>query len=139
MGPRDGARRTAALHSNKGGLHQVGVAILESSKRTAGPVCRPLIFFLRDLRPNDLLLHQKDLVTIINFDQFHLNHFVYGGLNVASHEAGLDWELAMAAINEHTQLNLSRPALGKKSIHRGSRRTAGKQNIIYQNNVLVFD
>ncbi len=45
----------------------------------------------------------------------------------------------MSAINEHTQLNLSRPALGKKSIHRRSRRTAGKQNIIYQNNVLIFD
>src|SRR5205823_14993382 len=86
-----------------------------------------------------LLFHEKNLFRVVDLSKLHFDHFIHCGRYCAPDEAGLDWQLAVTAVNEHTQLHASRAALIEDGIQRGSNRAAGKENIVDKNNIFVFD
>ena len=48
-------------------------------------------------------------------------------------------KLAVAAVDEHTELNAARTAVIEQRVQRRSRRPAGVEHVVHQNDVLVLD
>src|SRR5271157_3132607 len=61
------------------------------------------------------------------------------GVNGAAHEAGLDRQFAMAAVDEHAKLNAARTPMIEQRIERRARGPAGIENVVHQDDVLVLD
>ena len=57
---------------------------------------------------------------------------------MAAHEARLNRQLAMAAVDQHQKLHARRPAVIEQRIERGANRAAGVQDVVDQNNVLAL-
>src|SRR5579864_9736432 len=60
------------------------------------------------------LLNQEHLFRVVNFLQQEFNPLFAACMHPPSHESRLNWQLAVAAIDQHAQLNLCRPAIPKK-------------------------
>src|SRR5579862_1691542 len=83
--------------------------------------------------------HQKNLLGVVYFRQLEYDEFVHRNLNMASDESGFNRNFAMAAVDQHAELDLTRSTVREQSVERCASGSAGKQHIIHQNNVLVLN
>src|SRR6266436_7781789 len=84
-----------------------------------------------------VLLHQHDLFDIVDFLEAHFDDFMGGGLHLSPYVVGLHRDLAVAAIDQYTELQQSRPAMPEQRVHGGPRGAASVQNVVYQNDRLA--
>src|ERR1700683_1623763 len=82
---------------------------------------------------------EDHLFVAVNLLQLDLDDLAVGGLYMAAHEAGLDGQLAMAAIDQHQQLYAPRPAMIKERVQGGPYGTAGGENVGDENNIAAGD
>jgi len=68
-----------------------------------------------------------------------MDAFVAGGWNIFADKVSFDRKLAMAAVNEDSELNLFRAAEIIEGIHGGADSAAAKQDIIDENNGFAGD
>src|SRR5215813_14969889 len=85
------------------------------------------------------LLHHQHFFGVVDLREFDLDYFPHGGLDISSDEGGFDGQFAVSAIDEHAQLHARRAAVGQERFQRCSSRTTGKEHIIDDHDVLIFD
>ncbi len=78
---------------------------------------------------------QDHFFIVVNLPQLDLDDFPGGRLHMAADKAGLDGQLAMAAVDQHQQLYAPRPAVVKKRVERRAYGAAGVENIVDQDDV----
>ena len=67
------------------------------------------------------LFNEQNFFRIIDFAQQDFNNLLSRGLYFAAYEAGFNQELAMAAIDQHTELYLFRTSLLEKCVSMAAR------------------
>src|SRR5580698_3346378 len=86
-----------------------------------------------------LLFHQQDFLGAVDLAKFDLNNLIFGGLHSSSDECGFNRQLAMAAVDQHTQLEASGTAHAKQRVHGGTRCAASVKHVVYQHHRLILD
>src|SRR5215469_1698299 len=79
-----------------------------------------------ELRSFSRLLQEDRVRTRIDVFQSDLDQFLTRGGKVLSNVIWTDWQLAMAAVKQHGQLNPGGPTEGTDRIHRGTARATGE-------------
>jgi len=79
-----------------------------------------------------LFLQQYGVLSA-GFRQADDNVFIWSGGEVLAHEICFDRQLAVAAVDEHGQLNALGPAKVIERIHRRARGSAAEKNVVDQN------
>src|SRR6478735_5073435 len=83
--------------------------------------------------------HQQDLLFLVNLRELDFNDFFVAGLYGAADESGLNWEFAVAAINQNAELHAAGPSVVKKGVHGGPDCAAGVKNVVKEDNVFVHN
>ena len=76
---------------------------------------------------------------LVDFLKLHFDDFVVGGLDVAADELGFDGQLAVAAIDQHQQVDARRAAVIEQSVERGADGAAGVEHVVHQDDVFALD
>lgn len=88
--------------------------------------------------PSGLLLHEKHFFSVIDLGELDLDDFMGRGLDVSPDERGRNGQLAVSAVDEHTELTTAAASVGEKRVRRRTNGASGEQNVIDQHNVLFF-
>src|SRR5674476_445828 len=86
----------------------------------------------RCLRFQLILFCPHDFVSLVRNVQPHMHFFGDGGRHVFADVIRLDGQFAMAAVNQHDELDFFWPAKIVERIHRGARRATGEQHVVHQ-------
>src|SRR6266568_1089215 len=79
------------------------------------------------------------LVETVLLGHQHLDALGVRGRHVLAHVVGADRQLAMAAVDEHRQLDRPRPAEIKQRVHRRARRASAVDHVVYEHDHLAID
>ena len=80
-------------------------------------------------------LHNQNLFRAVDLVELDLDNLLPGGLHHAAHEAGLDRQLAVSAVDQHQQLHAIRAAMVEERIERRARGAAGVEHVIDQHDI----
>src|SRR2546423_10979618 len=86
-----------------------------------------------------LFLDQQDFFALVGLAQLHFNDFLSSGLYFASDKCRLDWQLAVAAINQHAESHLPRTSLPEEGIKRSTSSAPRIENVIHQDYIFAGD
>src|SRR5215475_4297161 len=92
---------------------------------------------LRLIAASPLHLENDNPVVFARLLQQHLNVLFSRGWNVFPDVRRLDWQLAMSSIDEHGQLNLRGAPEIDQTVHCGTDRPPGKQDVVDQHHDLA--
>ena len=81
----------------------------------------------------------RDAVVLVGLDQRHLDALAERRRQVLAHEVGPDRQLAVAAVDQHGELDRAGAADLVEGVERGADRTAGEQHVVDQHDDLVVD
>src|SRR5256885_5717049 len=80
---------------------------------------------------------QQDFFRVVGLAKLHFNDFAIVGLNVTADVGGFDGQFAMAAINQHAELNAARAAMIEQRVKRGARCAAGIEHVVAEDDTLL--
>src|ERR671937_1190017 len=72
---------------------------------------------------------EQDGVDLVDLDQLHLDALVARGREVLADVVGADRKLAVAAVDEHGELDAGRPAVVEERLDRRANRAAGVEDV----------
>ncbi len=73
---------------------------------------------------------EQDCVDLVHLDELHLDALVAGGGQVLADVVGADRQLAVAAVDEHGELDALGPAVVEERLDRGADRAAGVEDVV---------
>ena len=73
---------------------------------------------------------EQDLVDLVDLDELHLDPLVARGRKVLADVVGADRKLAVAAVDEHGELDPLGPAVVEQRFDRGADRPAGVEDVV---------
>src|SRR5919204_5217632 len=88
---------------------------------------------LRPLVTTSLLFggrDQEDLVDLVHLEELHLDALLARGREVLAHVVGADRQLAVAAVDEHGELDARGPAVVEQGVDRGADRAARVEDVV---------
>ena len=83
-------------------------------------------------------LHQEHLLDAVDLLELHLDDLRVRGLHHAPDEAGLDGQLAMAAVDQRQQLHPRRAPVIEQRVESRADGAAGVEHIVHQDDVLAL-
>src|SRR5580658_6585426 len=100
--------------------------------------CPSLFYTIRELLLA-LFFHEQNFFRIVDFTQLDFDDLLARGLHFTAHEAGFNGKLAMATIDQHTELHLRGTALLEECVHGSAHGASGIENVVDQDDVLAGD
>src|SRR3954454_5484232 len=83
--------------------------------------------------------NEQDLVDLVHLDELHLDALVTGCRKVLADVVGADRQLAMAAIDEHSELDALGPAVVEDGFDRRADRSPRVENVVDEDDRLPLE
>src|SRR5581483_7826116 len=85
------------------------------------------------------LFHEQHLLGVINLLELDLDDLAAACGHDLAHIGGLNGQLAMTAVNEHSQLHAARTAMIEERIQRSADGAAGIKHVVADDDIAAFD
>src|SRR6266700_898516 len=83
--------------------------------------------------------NEQNAVDLVHLDELHLDSLVAGGRKVLADVVGTDRQLAVAAVDEHRQLDAVGSAVVEERLDPGADRAAGVEHVIDEHDGFAFE
>src|SRR5205823_62388 len=82
---------------------------------------------------------EQDSVDLVDLDELHLDALVARGRQVLADVVGTDRQLAVAAVDEHRELDAVGPPVVEERLDRGANRAAGVEDVVDEDDGLALE
>src|ERR1700677_3053146 len=82
---------------------------------------------------------QQHLLVVVYFAKLYFDDFAAAGWHMLTDIRGLDGQLAMAAVNQHSQLHTARAAVVEQRVKSGPDCPAGIKHVVADHHVAAFN